>query len=496
LSSTLDIILMRFSALFLISCRLCDRKWIFDAYNISTELSRSLERKVWLKSGGYIVIDQAEALVAIDVNTGRYVGKKNLEDTILKTNLEAVQEIAYQLRLRNCGGIIILDLIDMEKEENKQRVYRVLEEAIKKDRARPTILKISELGLVEMTRKRTRDTIIRTLCEPCTHCEAKGYIKGKQTVAYEIMREIEREGTERDISKILVQAHADVIDILAIDERETLDQLERRYRKQIYLQAVTDYHPEQFEVASEKKDRAERGRDSATHAESGAGDSRSRRGGGREKTNRWGKNTQAPGAVRTVSGPPALPRPVIRDEETAEPRVLEVQVLTPPMPRDPDAIGNAVSTQIVTPNSGLVAPRPTGDDFHDEEDRLAFLRAQAAQDAAIASLVQAPGNGNQTQNNRGRPGFGGGQGFGGRDRNGGGGGKNQAGRRRKGRGGRMGGQEPREGVRSSAPRPFGPTNIVRPAQSEAPRVEAAPSSSDSNEGGGGGGERSNPPTTT
>jgi Rne/Rng family ribonuclease len=170
---------------------------IFDAYNISTELSRALERKVWLKSGGYLVIDQAEALVAIDVNTGRYVGKKNLEDTILKTNLEAVQEIAYQLRLRNCGGIIILDLIDMEKEENKQRVYRALEEALKRDRARPSILKISELGLVEMTRKRTRDTIVRALCESCSHCEGKGFIKSKTTVAYEVLREIEREDRAR-----------------------------------------------------------------------------------------------------------------------------------------------------------------------------------------------------------------------------------------------------------------------------------------------------------
>ncbi len=234
---------------------------IFDAYGISTELSRALERKVWLKSGGYLVIDQAEALVAIDVNTGRYVGKKNLEDTILKTNLEAVQEIAYQLRLRNCGGIIILDLIDMEKDENKHRVYRALEDALSRDRARPTILKISELGLVEMTRKRTRDTIVRTLCESCTHCEGKGFIKSKQTVAYEVLREIEREGIERDVSKILVQAHSDVIDILAIDERETLDQIEKRYRKSIYLQAITDFHSEQFEVTVDKRDRSERGRD-------------------------------------------------------------------------------------------------------------------------------------------------------------------------------------------------------------------------------------------
>jgi len=231
---------------------------IFDAYAISTELSRSLERKVWLKSGGYIVIDQAEAVVAIDVNTGRFVGKKNLEDTILKTNVEAAVEIAYQLRLRNCGGIIILDFIDMEREESRQRVYRTLEEALKKDRARPTIMKISELGLVEMTRKRTRDTIIRTLCEPCLHCEGKGFIKSKQTVAFEALRQIERHGITRETSKILVQAHPDVIDILSLDEREVLDNLERKYRKQIYLQAIGDYHPEQFEVTPDKEPSAER----------------------------------------------------------------------------------------------------------------------------------------------------------------------------------------------------------------------------------------------
>ena len=170
---------------------------IFDSYNISSELARALERKVWLKSGGYIVIDQAEALVAIDVNTGRFVGKKNLEDTILKTNLEAVQEIAYQLRLRNCGGIIVLDLIDMEKEENKQRVYRALEEALRKDRARPSIQKISDLGLIEMTRKRTRDTMVRALCESCSHCEGKGFVKSRETVAYEVLRDVERDGIDQ-----------------------------------------------------------------------------------------------------------------------------------------------------------------------------------------------------------------------------------------------------------------------------------------------------------
>jgi Rne/Rng family ribonuclease len=225
---------------------------IFDAYGISSELHRSLERRVWLKSGGYIVIDQAEALVAVDVNTGRFVGKKNLEDTILKTNLEAADEIAYQLRLRNCGGIIIVDFIDMEREENKMRVYRALEEALRQDRARPTIQKISELGLVEMTRKRTRDTIIRTLCEPCVVCEGKGFSKSTRTVAYEILREIERMGVDREAKKFLISAHESVIDILAIDLREVLDTLEKRFAKTVYLQGIMDFHAEQYEVVTDR----------------------------------------------------------------------------------------------------------------------------------------------------------------------------------------------------------------------------------------------------
>ncbi|MBY0471862.1 Rne/Rng family ribonuclease [bacterium] len=398
---------------------------IFDAYGISTELSRSLERKVWLKSGGYIVIDQAEALVAIDVNTGRFVGKKNLEDTILKTNLEAVQEIAYQLRLRNCGGIIILDLIDMEKEENKQRVYRALEDALKKDRARPTILKISELGLVEMTRKRTRDTIIRTLCESCSHCEGKGFVKSKQTVAYEVMRETEREGIERDVSKILVQAHPDVIDILAIDERETLDQLERRYRKQIYLQAVTDFHPEQFEVSGDKTDRPQRNNNNNNS------NPRNHRGGGRNRPQRdsgGGNNETRSEPVTDPNTNPETPA------ASGMPGNEEVQAA--PMANGGDS----------APNGNVIpTPRASGDDFYDEEDRLAFLRAQAAQDAALsnakASGNAAPGPGAGRNGGGGRGGRGQGGGWQNNNNNRGGGRGGRGGRNRNNnnnRGGRFG----------------------------------------------------------
>lgn len=412
---------------------------IFDAYGISTELSRALERKVWLKSGGYIVVDQAEALVAIDVNTGRYVGKKNLEDTILKTNLEAVQEIAYQLRLRNCGGIIILDLIDMEKDENKQRVYRALEEALSRDRARPTILKISELGLVEMTRKRTRDTIVRSLCESCSHCEGKGFIKSKQTVAYEVLREIEREGIDRDISKVLIQAHPDVIDILAIDERETLDQLERRYRKSIYLQAINDYHAEQFEVTADKIGKSERGadrgRDEGRESSGGErsghdrsrdhGSERSRNRGGRDRERNQNRHEHSAhssagggegGVIEPVARPVAIGqtseliiqlKPVISAvsvDTSSENRgngTSQISPITPITPVGSSGSGNNAgnssgnmsilaipAVQLGSSNSmGGNSEQPnSGDGHYDEEDRLAFLRAQAAQDAALARL--------------------------------------------------------------------------------------------------------------
>src|SRR6185312_11013579 len=169
-----------------------ENKPLFDLYDIDMEISRSMDRKIWLKSGGYIVIDEAEALVVVDVNTGKFVGKRDLEDTILKTNLEAVKEIAHQLRIRNCGGIIIIDFIDMEKESHREKVMSLLAEDLQKDRSRTNIISMSPLGLVEMTRKRIRPSLIKTLCEPCSYCDGKGYIKRKATVANEIFRELER----------------------------------------------------------------------------------------------------------------------------------------------------------------------------------------------------------------------------------------------------------------------------------------------------------------
>jgi ribonuclease G len=485
---------------------------IFDAYNISTELARGLERKVWLKSGGYLVVDQAEALVAIDVNTGRYVGKKNLEDTILKTNLEAVQEIAYQLRLRNCGGIIILDLIDMEREENKQRVYRALEEALKKDRARPSILKISELGLVEMTRKRTRDTMVRALCESCVHCEGKGFVKSKQTVGYEILREIERVAVERDVGKVLIQAHPDVIDVLAIDERDTLDQIERRYRKQVYLQAVPDFHGEQFEVVSDKKEggqdiRRSSGRSQEDRQERDdgrrRGRGRDRERGGRDRGGRdqGGRDRDQGGRDQQQSQPPRSVAPIrIQSQQPSQPQpIVPGEAGADPMSAD----------AAVLPGGNGVPRSHQPDGFDSEEDRLAFLRAQAAQDAALARLggnaAGGPTGGPNTHRaGAGRPDRGGSGGGGG----GGAGGADDRGSRR--RRGRRGGRNNK--VRGPDRVPNGGSGIrpvvagSRDGQADrgpdaggAPRAEpastgggdvpAAPSG-----GNGGGSDHSNPPT--
>jgi len=224
---------------------------LFDYYGIEMEISRALGRKIWLKSGGYIVIDMTEALTVIDVNTGRYVGKRNLEDTILKTNLEAVREIAYQLRLRNIGGIIIIDFIDMEKESSRDKVFQALTEALKKDKSKTNILKISELGLVEMTRKRTRESLGRILSERCFYCEGRGFLKSRSTISQEILREIQRDIRELRGDSILVDVHPNVANYLYDEVRAELEKLEKRYSKRITITGKNDFHLEQYEIHSQ-----------------------------------------------------------------------------------------------------------------------------------------------------------------------------------------------------------------------------------------------------
>ncbi len=223
---------------------------IFDAYGIEDEIGRALGRKVPLPSGGYLVIDQAEALTAIDVNTGRYVGKgsKDLEETAYKTNLEAVTEIAYQLRLRNIGGLVILDLIDMDQASNRDKIWRALEQHLARDKAKTTINRISELGLIEMTRKRTRESLTRVLHEPCFYCDGTGQIQSRVTIAYEILRQIRRERQTLKGYSIVVNAHPAVIDLLQTDEKPAVVEAERRYMRRIELVPRREYHLEQFDL--------------------------------------------------------------------------------------------------------------------------------------------------------------------------------------------------------------------------------------------------------
>lgn len=221
---------------------------IFDAYNLEGDISRAIKRKVWLKSGGYIVIEHTEALVAIDVNTGRFVGKHNLEETILKTNLEAVKEIAYQIRLRDIGGIIIIDFIDMEKKSNQEKVFNELKEAFKKDRSKTHILPISDLGLIQMTRKRNKKPLSRMLCEPCIYCEGEGYLLSKQTVCYNIFREIIRETKDKMGTRLTLKVNPEIADLLHGEENHIIIDLEKIIGKQIVVYPDSQFHMEQFDI--------------------------------------------------------------------------------------------------------------------------------------------------------------------------------------------------------------------------------------------------------
>lgn len=223
---------------------------LFDAMEIEMEISKALGRKVWLKSGGYIIIDHTEALTVIDVNTGRFVGKRHLEDTILKTNLEAVKEIAYQLRLRNIGGIIVIDFIDMERERNREKVYAALQEAMSGDRAKSRILRISELGLVQISRERTREDLLRVLCEPCRYCEGRGYVQSPTTVCYELFREIRKIGSAPREKKIIIGVHPDVANLLYDEERQGIEDLEREFHKKIIIKADSNLHIEQYDIVT------------------------------------------------------------------------------------------------------------------------------------------------------------------------------------------------------------------------------------------------------
>ena len=232
------------------------REPIFDGYGIETEIDRALERKVLLKSGGSLIVDQGEALTAIDVNTGKFVGKKSmsLEETITKTNLEACKEVADQLRLRNIGGMIIVDFIDMDKDSNREKVLRSFEEALRADKAKANVTKISELGLVEMTRKRTRESLGRMLTEPCPYCEGKGYVKSKTTVCAEILRRLRRDGNTFKSDGIVITCNPEIADLLVTVEQSYIDELEKRLQRRILVAAKKRFHIEKFELSERRDD--------------------------------------------------------------------------------------------------------------------------------------------------------------------------------------------------------------------------------------------------
>ena len=221
---------------------------LFEAHGIETEISRAIEKKVWLRSGGYIIIESTEALSVIDVNTGRYVGKTNLHETIFKTNMEAAVEIAYQLRLRNIGGIIIIDFIDMENEEHRTELLATFKEAVKKDKSRINILKLSEFGLIQMTRKRNSESLYQLMCEPCHYCSGEGMLKSRRTICYEIFRKILRHAPTSSGGTVTLRVHPRISDMLSQEEEATLSQLEHDISKRIIVATAKDLHIEKYEI--------------------------------------------------------------------------------------------------------------------------------------------------------------------------------------------------------------------------------------------------------
>jgi len=224
------------------------RESIFDAYNIEGDVARALKKKVWLKSGGYIVIDQTEALVAIDINTGRYVGKHSFDETILKTNLEAVKEIAYQIRLRNIGGIIIIDFIDMKREQHKRKVMSHLNEAMKKDKSQTNVLPLTELGLVQMTRKRIRRNLTRTLCSPCFYCNGDGHLLSGKSICHKIYRDLVSEAGDMMGNRFTVKVHPEIAQLFHGREKHLISSLEKQFSKPIAIYPEPHYHIEEYHI--------------------------------------------------------------------------------------------------------------------------------------------------------------------------------------------------------------------------------------------------------
>jgi len=226
---------------------------IFDEYGVQAEIDRALKSKVWLKSGGYIVINQTEALVAIDVNTGRYTGSKRLEDTITRINLEAIKEIVHQIRLRDLGGIIVIDFIDMEERRNQQKVFADLEQELQRDRSPTKAIQINEFGLMVLTRKRVKQSLERTLCQPCPYCQGSSRVKSALTIGYEILDHVRRKASELPKHGVTLQVHPEVARALQGGEVPVLEEINATLGGRIEIKAVSGFHHEQFEIGSRKE---------------------------------------------------------------------------------------------------------------------------------------------------------------------------------------------------------------------------------------------------
>jgi ribonuclease G len=221
---------------------------IFEAFGIEIEISKLFQKKIWLKSGGYIVIDNTEALTVIDVNTGRYLGRKDLEDTILRTNLEAIKEIAYQIRLRNIGGIIVVDFIDMERKESREIVFQALIDALKKDRIKTFAYPMSEIGVIQITRKRTRHNIVNMLTEVCPTCDGSGYMKSRYTVCYEVLRELRSFCRKETGKKANIYLSPEVASVLYEEEKSSLEYIERTFQTKVNIVANPDFSIDRFYI--------------------------------------------------------------------------------------------------------------------------------------------------------------------------------------------------------------------------------------------------------
>jgi ribonuclease G len=221
---------------------------LFERYGVEADINNALDKKVWLRSGGYIIIEPTEALTVIDVNTGRYVNATDLNETIFKTNMEAVREIARQLRLRNLGGIIIIDFIDMDNEQHREELYAAFQEAMREDKSKVNILKLSEFGLVQMTRKRLSESLVQTMCEPCLYCGGDGFVKSRRTVCHEIFRKISRDARKIGGSHVTIKVHPHIAEMLLNEESYTIERLEQQTEKRFTIIPVPDMHIKRYDV--------------------------------------------------------------------------------------------------------------------------------------------------------------------------------------------------------------------------------------------------------